>query len=117
MLPSGAMKALLAAALLAATPRPPVHLVLAGTTDLHGWFMGHESEHRGGEDVLAGYLEVLRRRADGVVLLDSGDMFQGTLPSNRSEGAAVIALMNALSYDAAAIGNHEFDFGPVGPKA
>jgi 5'-nucleotidase len=42
-------------------------------------------------------------------------MFQGTLESNLSEGAAVVRAYNAFGYVAAAIGNHEFDYGPVGP--
>jgi 5'-nucleotidase len=50
-----------------------------------------------------------------VLLVDSGDMFQGTLESNLNEGAAVIAAYNRFGYAAAAIGNHEFDFGPAGP--
>jgi 2',3'-cyclic-nucleotide 2'-phosphodiesterase (5'-nucleotidase family) len=51
------------------------------------------------------------------VLVDAGDMFQGTLPSNLAEGAPVVAAYGALGYAAAAIGNHEFDYGPVGPAA
>ena len=51
----------------------------------------------------------------GVLLVDSGDMFQGTLESNLGEGQAMVAGYNALGYAAAAIGNHEFDFGPAGP--
>ena len=50
------------------------------------------------------------------MLVDAGDMFQGTLESNLTEGAAVVRAYNALEYDAAAVGNHEFDFGPVGPR-
>ena len=49
------------------------------------------------------------------MLVDAGDMFQGTLESNLGEGAAVVRAYNLLGYDAAAVGNHEFDFGPVGP--
>ena len=49
------------------------------------------------------------------MLVDAGDMFQGTLESNMTEGAAVVRAYNALGYDAVAVGNHEFDFGPVGP--
>jgi 5'-nucleotidase len=52
-----------------------------------------------------------------VLLVDAGDMWQGTLESNLSEGASVVAAYNALGYTAAALGNHEFDFGPVGPAA
>src|SRR5258705_343438 len=42
-------------------------------------------------------------------------MFQGTLESNLTEGAGVVRAYNTLGYAAAAIGNHEFDFGPAGP--
>src|SRR5207342_3432525 len=56
------------------------------------------------------------RAADhgAVLLLDGGDLFQGTLESNLNEGAVVIASYNAMGYAASAIGNHEFDFGPAG---
>ena len=88
-------------------------LTLVGTNDLHGrierlpW--------------LAGHVSVLRqlRRADGgaVLLIDGGDMFQGTLESNLTEGASVVRGYNTLRYDASTVGNHEFDFGPVGDAA
>ncbi|MBK8173433.1 MAG: bifunctional metallophosphatase/5'-nucleotidase [Sandaracinaceae bacterium] len=90
-----------------------VVISLVGTNDLHG--------HIGSLPILAGYLRNLRaaRERDGgrVVLLDGGDLFQGTLESNMNEGAAVIEGYNALDYDAVAVGNHEFDFGPVGERA
>ena len=44
-------------------------------------------------------------------------MWQGTLESNLGEGAAVVDAYNAMGYTAAAVGNHEFDFGPAGPAA
>jgi 5'-nucleotidase len=44
-------------------------------------------------------------------------MWQGTLESNLSEGLAVAKTYNILGYAAAAIGNHEFDFGPAGSHA
>ncbi|MDX2088078.1 MAG: bifunctional UDP-sugar hydrolase/5'-nucleotidase [Kofleriaceae bacterium] len=84
-----------------------------GTNDLHGALERLP--------LLAGYLANLRevRTADGggVVLLDGGDMFQGTLESNLGEGIDVVRAYNALGYTAAAVGNHEFDFGPAGPAA
>ena len=104
---------------VAAPPPPPtpsgapkptsVTVSLVGTADLHGRVSALP--------VLGGYLENLRRArsADGgVVLVDAGDMFQGTLESNLGEGAAVVTAYNLLGYAAATIGNHEFDFGPVG---
>jgi len=49
--------------------------------------------------------------ADDLLLLDAGDIFQGTLYFNLYSGAADKAFYNALNYDAVAVGNHEFDKG------
>lgn len=96
-----------------ATPRAPFTLSVMATNDVHG--------RVGRVAMIGGYVENVRRaRAlDGgaVVLLDAGDIFQGTLESNMAEGAPMVAAFNALEYDAAALGNHEFDYGPVGPDA
>lgn len=106
-----------AAGLLAWAPAPPAArtLSIVGTTDLHGRIFA--SEGRGGLALLGGYLANLRaaRVADGgaVLLFDSGDTYQGGIESNLSEGAAVIDAYNALGYTAAAIGNHDFEFGAV----
>ncbi len=113
------LAALAAAALLPflASPRatPTVTLSIVGTTDLHGNVFGRDG--RGGLDLLGGYLDNLRsaRAADGggVVLIDAGDTYQAGIESDLSEGAIVVDAYNALGYTAAAIGNHEFDFGPV----
>lgn len=99
-------------------------LTIVGTNDLHGWVapkdvpVGPEGQPvAGGLDTFAGYLNILREKRPGeVVLLDGGDMFQGTLVANHTEGAVVIKAYNHLGYDAVAIGNHEFDYGPVGPS-
>ena len=94
----------------AAAPAPTV-ISVVGTNDLHGRLEALPA--------FGGYLRNLRaaRARDGgaVLLVDAGDMFQGTLPSNAGEGAAVVRAYNVLGYAAAALGNHEFDFGPVGP--
>ena len=95
-----------------------VTLSIVGTNDVHGGLVPVSG--RGGLAFLAGYVNNLRavRKADGgdVLLIDGGDMFQGTLESNLTEGAAVGAAYRAMNYTAVTIGNHEFDFGPVGPK-
>jgi 5'-nucleotidase len=98
-----------------------VHLTLVGTNDVHGWVMTQEEKfpqgavRYGGAAAFAGYLKLLRaENPGGVILVDGGDLFQGTLMSNLTEGSVVIETFNALGYDAAAIGNHEFDYGPVG---
>ena len=90
--------------------KPPFTLSIIGTNDFHG--------HVERAAVFAGYMNNLRdaakKRRDEVLLVDAGDMFQGTLESNLGEGDVVVEIYNALGYAAAAIGNHEFDFGPVG---
>jgi len=96
----------------------PVIISVLGTNDVHGELI--PQSNRGGITTFSGYVAAVRdaRANDGAVLLvDAGDMWQGTLESNLSEGAAVVAAYNALGYAAAALGNHEFDFGPAGEKA
>ena len=108
---------------------PPAEQVVAliGTSDLHGYVESRSQSvkdqagieqvvERGGLPLLGGYLHNLRRRYP-VILLDGGDLFQGTMVSNLGEGRAVIDGYNALGYSASAVGNHEFDYGPEGPKS
>lgn len=96
-----------------------VTLSIVGTNDLHGYVLGEGG--KGGLGAFAGFLANLRaaRGADGgaVILVDAGDAFQGTLESNLNEGEAVTWAYGKLGYAAMAIGNHEFDYGPVGPAA
>jgi 2',3'-cyclic-nucleotide 2'-phosphodiesterase (5'-nucleotidase family) len=99
----------------ATTPVAPgsMRISLLGTNDLHG--------HIAALPLYAGYINNLRklRATDGgaVVLVDGGDMFQGTLESNLVEGLSVVRAYAALGMNAVAVGNHEFDFGPVGAHA
>ncbi len=95
----------------------PVTVSILGTNDVHGQLL--PADGRGGLVTVSGYVEALRdaRGDDFVLLIDAGDMWQGTLESNLTEGATVVEAYNAMGYVAAAIGNHEFDFGPAGPKA
>ena len=94
-----------------------VRIAVVGTNDVHGQLL--PTEDRGGLVELSGYVAALRASgdADAVLLVDAGDMWQGTLESNLDEGASVTAAYEALGYAAAAIGNHEFDFGPAGRAA
>ncbi len=87
------------------------------TTDFHGATLGGTRERRsqrptGGSAALAA--TIARERAvnpEGTVLLDGGDLFQGTMISNLQFGRPVVEQMNLLGYAAAAVGNHEFDWG------
>lgn len=99
-------------------------LIIAGTTDVHGRLRGWNYESNQADTTrglarAATIVDSLRREAPGhVVLLDAGDMLQGnslTFVAARVAPAGaehpVIAAMNAMRYDAAAIGNHEFNYG------
>ena len=104
----------------AATSPDIVTLTVLATTDLHGNLAPRDG--RGGLAAFGGYVRNLRaaRADDGgaVLLVDSGDTFQGGIESDLSEGAVVVDAYAALGYAAAAIGNHEFDFGAAdGPGA
>ncbi len=104
------------------TPAPRqdvVTLSLVGLNDVHGQL--HPDAERRGLVSVSAYIGALRnlRKLDGgaVLLIDAGDMFQGTLESNLEEGVPIIEAYNSLGVAATAIGNHEFDFGPIGPDA
>jgi 5'-nucleotidase len=107
----------------ALAPAEPLRLTVAGLNDLHGWIAPHRTKLKGGAELEEGGVATLasyiaRLRADnpgGVLLLDGGDLFQGTLASNLTEGSVVVDVYNHLGVTAAAVGKHEFDYGPVGP--
>lgn len=95
------------------------------TTDFHGALEGEEALTGdgqkltiGGANIFATYIKTLKKKLPGPLLwIDSGDLFQGSMASNRFEGAPVVRLFNSLGLDAAALGNHEFDYGPAGDKS
>jgi 2',3'-cyclic-nucleotide 2'-phosphodiesterase (5'-nucleotidase family) len=99
-------------------------LVVAAVTDVHGRVRGWNYESNRvdlirGLSRAATIVDSVRAAAPGrVVLLDAGDLLQGnslTYVAARVAPAGtphpVIAAMNAMQYDAAAIGNHEFNYG------
>lgn len=125
-----ALSLTLSFALAGPKPLEPVALVLMGTNDIHGALAPEEMKSRetegtppvtyysAGLDTLAGYVRVLREEFGSRLLwLDAGDQFQGTLESNMEEGASVVKFFNLAQLGAAAIGNHEFDYGPEGDNS
>ena len=94
-------------------------LRIISTNDFHGAFEPRPDSsgvRRGGAPHVAAVIERARAECSArtnceSVLLDGGDMFQGTAPSNRTFGATVVELYNRLRYSAAALGNHEWDWG------
>lgn len=72
---------------------------------------GGRNEGMGGALRRANKLDQLRDELDHVLLLDAGDIFQGTPYFNVYGGELEFKLMSAMKYDAATIGNHDFDGG------
>ncbi|HJU67976.1 MAG TPA: 5'-nucleotidase C-terminal domain-containing protein [Gemmatimonadaceae bacterium] len=94
----------------------PRRVRIIATNDFHGTLeprVDARGIRRGGVGAVAGVIEQARRECTecAVLLLDGGDMFQGTAASNLVFGRSVVALYDALGYTAAALGNHEFDWG------
>ncbi|MDD9272188.1 5'-nucleotidase C-terminal domain-containing protein [Paenibacillus sp. GCM10023248] len=86
------------------------------TNDIHGkievGFDKKRNQGQGGIETLGGIVNDFRAvNPDGTVVVDGGDAWQGTLISNTTNGQSVMDTMAQVQYDAAAIGNHEFDFG------
>ena len=84
------------------------------TDDLHGAIFsspmwGRPDVEQGGMSMLKSAID--ENRDENTLLLDAGDWAQGTYPGGMDKGVTVVDLMSKLGYDAAAIGNHEFDWG------
>ncbi len=92
-----------------------VSLTLLYTADLHGHF---EATAAGGDAALSGGLlrcaaliRALREQEPNLLLLDGGDLFQGTAAGYLDRGDTVMSAVRMLGYDALVPGNHEFDWG------
>jgi 2',3'-cyclic-nucleotide 2'-phosphodiesterase (5'-nucleotidase family) len=85
------------------------------TTDLHGHILPtfdyDGNPDRGGLARCATQIRRWQRENPNSILIDVGDVYQGTDVSLRNKGALMIDLLNHLEYDAWVVGNHEFDWG------
>ena len=84
-------------------------LDLFAINDLHGKFL--DSDAQGGVDELTTYLKNAYETEDHVILLSSGDMWQGSSESNLTKGYVITEWMNHLNFAAMTLGNHEYDWG------
>lgn len=104
-----------------------VHLVILHTNDTHSRMDpfpmdGGPFQGLGGAARRASLIRRVRAESPNVLLLDSGDIFQGTPYFNFFKGEIEFEAMSAMGYDVATIGNHDFDNGVRGlaemmPKA
>jgi len=85
------------------------------TTDLHGRVLGDTVRGFGADvgGIARCATQIRRWRAENpnTILLDLGDLYQGTDVGWRSDGRIMTDCLNALRYDAWSLGNHEFDWG------
>ncbi len=85
------------------------------STDLHGHILPTTSyeglSDLGGLARCATLIRQWRKQNPNSLLLDVGDVYQGTRTSQRNGGALMIKLFNKLNYDSWTLGNHEFDWG------
>lgn len=94
----------------------PKQLTILHTNDVHSHIDAFPKNHSsfpnlGGLARRAGLVEAIRRENPNTLLFDAGDIFQGTPYFNFYGGELEFKLMSMLKYDAATIGNHDFDNG------
>jgi 2',3'-cyclic-nucleotide 2'-phosphodiesterase / 3'-nucleotidase len=96
-------------------------IVLLETSDIHGSVLpiryADNAREESGLAKLASIIRQEREAGGHVIVIDNGDLIQGTpfayyhARMEQQEPNPIIACLNALSYDAAVIGNHEFNYG------
>lgn len=106
---------------LMASPFAPeiTKLTILHTNDVHSRIDpfpmdGSKNEGLGGAAKRASLIKKIRSEEKNVLLFDAGDIFQGTPYFNFFGGELEMKLMSEMGYDAATIGNHDFDLGVDG---
>lgn len=94
-------------------------LTILHTNDVHSYIDPFPPNHpknpnMGGVARRAAIIEAIRKESPNVLLLDAGDIFQGTPYFNYYGGELEFKLMSMMRYDLATIGNHDFDNGIEG---
>lgn len=123
----GALGLTLAPNLLSASPlnlfaeSQGTKITILHTNDQHSRIEPFEASYsrnpnQGGFARRAALIQKIREQEPNVLLLDSGDIFQGTPYFNFFGGELEFKLMSMMGYDAATMGNHDFDNGLEGFK-
>lgn len=75
---------------------------------------GSKNQGLGGTAKRASLIKKIRKEQKNVILLDTGDIFQGTPYFNFYLGEVEMKVMSTMGYDTGTIGNHDFDAGVEG---
>jgi 5'-nucleotidase len=99
--------------------RASIDLTILHTNDVHSRLEPFEADSgklagQGGVAARAAIIDGIRRDTPNVLLLDAGDIFQGTPYFNLYKGEPEIRAMTMMGYDAVTMGNHDFDLGVDG---
>lgn len=91
-------------------------ITILHTNDVHSYIDPFPANHpknpnKGGVARRAAVIKMIREENPNVLLVDAGDIFQGTPYFNYYGGELEFKLMNLMEYDVATIGNHDFDNG------
>ena len=96
-----------------------IKLTILHTNDMHSHihpFTSGRNKGLGGMAQRAALIKQIRKQEEHVLLLDAGDVFQGTPYFNVYGGELEFKLMSEMKYDAVTLGNHDFDNGLEGLK-
>lgn len=85
-------------------------LSLYGINDFHGSVNENSSNYEAGIVKLGSFLKAQREQGN-TLLINSGDMWQGSIESNYNHGELLTNCMNYIGFDCFSLGNHEFDWG------
>lgn len=97
-------------ALLAPAAETLRSLTILHTNDLHAR-LSPDQEGRGGFAHLATLIRRERATTDACLLVDAGDFVQGSPVSTLYRGLPILEIVSRFGYDAATLGNHDFDYG------
>ncbi|MFM2040979.1 MAG: hypothetical protein RLZZ493_1568 [Bacteroidota bacterium] len=111
--------AFVAPTLMSAKKDASTKLVILHTNDTHSNIEPFSSTHPkfpnlGGVAKRATLINQIRSEEANVLLLDAGDIFQGTPYFNKYKGVLEMKVMNEMKYDVVTLGNHDFDIGISG---
>lgn len=98
-----------------------IKLTLLHTNDVHSRIEpfpddGSAYANRGGAERRSVLINSIKQKEKNVLLMDAGDMWQGTPYFNMFDGEIEFKVMNEMQYDVATLGNHDFDVGLDGLK-
>lgn len=116
---SSALLVLPSLPLMSFNPLTTKHITILHTNDVHSHIdpfpaSDPKSPNMGGVARRATLIDSIRKDNPNVLLLDAGDIFQGTPYFNYYGGELEFKLMSMLQYDLATLGNHDFDNGLQG---